>query len=40
LESTDGKDALKDEVLSWQEELKQYPYGGEAKNIIVDMIRQ
>ncbi len=40
LDTADGKDATKDDVLSWKEELKQDPYVGEAKNIIVDMIRQ
>jgi carboxyl-terminal processing protease len=33
----DGKDAKKDDVTDWKEEIKQDPYIGEAKNIIVDM---
>ncbi|MBU1565531.1 MAG: carboxy terminal-processing peptidase, partial [Proteobacteria bacterium] len=37
LETTDGNDSKKDDVLSWKEELLQDPYVGEAKNIIVDM---
>lgn len=40
LQTTDEKDTKKDDVLSWQEELVQDPYVGEAKNIIVDMNRQ
>ena len=33
----DGKDAKKDEVPDWKEEIKKDPYIGEAKNIIIDM---
>ena len=40
LETTDGNNVKKDDVLSWKEELKQDPYVGEAKNIIIDMKRQ
>jgi carboxyl-terminal processing protease len=37
LETTDGKDGKKDDVLSWQEQLEQDPYVAEAKNILADM---
>jgi carboxyl-terminal processing protease len=33
----EGKDAKKDGASDWREEIKQDPYIGEAKNIIVDM---
>ena len=35
----DTKDAKKNDVQDWKEQIKQDPYIGEAKNIIVDMKR-
>ncbi len=34
---TDGKGTKKDDAPNWKEEIKQDPYIGEAKNIIIDM---
>ncbi len=36
---TDGKGMRKDNISNWKEQIKQDPYVGEAKNIIVDMER-
>ena len=36
---TDGKKTKKDNVPNWEEQIKQDPYIGEAKSIIVDMER-